>query len=147
MYQFNTPAKVNKALSVCIASSVLIHIAVRIKVSYFRWKFNLEHPSNKAGITTKFQTNFENQSLSDFATNIFGIIMLGGVVRLVSLVNSFNPEELNIYPNYYYVYGLHLFAPVVFCSFIILTYYFHHKPLQTFVRNELKELLAHISPF
>ena len=89
----------------------------------------------------KFKINFENQSLSDFATNIFIMFMFGGGAIILSKVNNFQPSELNIYPNFYYVYCLHMFAPMGFGASLIFAYYFRHKPLQTFTKLELKTLL------
>ena len=137
----NFPTKVNTLLNGCIIFSLLLHIAVRIRVSVFKRKTNLEQKSPKTSLTKKFKINFENQSLSDFATNIFIIFMFGGGAMILSKVNNFQPSELNIYPNFYYVYCLHMFAPMGFGASLIFAYYFRHKPLQTFTKLELKTLL------
>ena len=132
------PIKVNNILNGCIIMSLLLHLVVRIKVSVYKWKIN---PDQKFTLAMKFMINFENQSLSDFATNFLIIFMFGGVTILLSIVHNFAPAQLNNYPNYYYVYGLHMFAPIGFGAFVIVAYFIRHKPLQNFTRQEFKSSL------
>ena len=137
------PSKVNNILNGCILMSLLLHLVVRVKVSVFKWKTD---PGQNFTLARKFTLNFENQSLSDFATNFFIISMFGGVVILLSIVHNFSPAELNNYPNYYYVYGLHMFAPIGFGALVIVAYYFRHKPLLNFTRLEFQTLLERFGP-
>ena len=141
----NVPPKVNIILIGSMAMSVVLHITVRIKISVFKRKTHPEHISIESNLTSKFLKNFENQSLSDFATNIFSVIMMGNGVIIISIINNFIPANLNVYPNYYYVYVLHLYGPMAFGGFLTLAYYFKHKPLRIFIRKESQALLKDVT--
>ena len=127
-----------------MAVSFVLHIFVHIKISVFKRKTHPEQISPESNLTLTFLKNFGNQSLSDFATNIFMVFMMGTGIIIVSIVNNFIPKNLNFYPNYYYVYVLHLYGPTVSGAFLSLSYYFRHELLQIFIRKEAQEFLEDV---
>ena len=85
--------------------------------------------------------SFENQSLSNFSTNVLGDIVFVAATYLLSFVNNMNPESANLYPNYLYIYMLHLYAPFCFAGYFGISYYIQHKPFRTVMRREVTEML------
>ena len=137
---YDTP-KLNIVLNGSVILSIVLHLTVRLKILIFKMKTLPEQTSVESNLTLKFLKNFENQSLSGFAKNILFLFIFGTGVILVSIVNNFKPANLNIYPNYYFVYLLHLYGPVAFGICVSLSYYFRHKPLQKFIKMEVKEFI------
>ena len=142
--QSSYSSKVNIVLIGSMAVSFVLHIIVRIKISVFKRKTHPEQSSLESILTLTFLKNFGNQSLSDFATNIFMVFMMGTGIIIVSIVNNFIPKNLNFYPNYYFVYVLHLYGPTVSGAFLSLSYYFRHELLQIFIRKEAQEFLEYV---
>jgi hypothetical protein len=136
-------AKVNYVLIGTHVFSFLAHIVVRLKFFVFKWSSST---SNGGCVTSKFVTNFENQSLSDFTTNIAMVVLMGFATVTVTIVNNLKPEEANIYPDYLYVYQLHIYGPFVFGGFLPMVYYLRHKPLQTVMFREQRDLLIRVFP-
>lgn len=136
-------AKVNYVLIGTHVFSFLAHIVVRLKIFVFKWSSST---SNGGCVTSKFVTNFENQSLSDFTTNIAMVVLMGFATVTVTIVNNLKPEEANIYPDYLYVYQLHIYGPFVFGGFLPMVYYLRHKPLQTVMFREQRDLLIRVFP-
>ena len=135
--------KVNIVLVTFPIISVLLHIVVRVKIYAFKWKdASVQNKHN----TANFKTNFENQSLSDFSTNV---VMVGltciGVISVTS-INNLNPAEANVYPHYLSVYWIHCFGPFIFGGVFSITYYLRHPPLRTAIFRELRERWTQICP-
>ena len=122
--------------------SVLLQTAVQIKILLAKRKTNSEQISNTPNLNLHFYDMFLDHSLSDFATNIFGVSIAIVAISLVSIINKFSPEEINIYPNYYYVYALQMYLPIVFGSFISLSYYFQNKQMRILIKKEVREKLS-----
>jgi hypothetical protein len=54
------------------------------------------------------------QSLTDVTTTAFNLMGVLSSTALIYKVNFGNPTEINDYPNYLYVYLLHLVSPLFF---------------------------------
>ena len=140
--QSNFPPKVNIPMVGTMVVSVLLQTAVQIKILHSKRKTNSEQISNTPNLNLHFYETFLHHSLSDFATNIFGVSIAIGAISLVSIINKFSPAEINIYPNYYYVYALQMYLPMVFGSFISLSYYSRNKPMRVLIIKEVREKLS-----
>ena len=141
-----TLVKMNHVLIWIQALSVLIHIVVRLKIFVFKLKTSSTNVDKVSCLTSTFLTNFENQSLSDFTTNIVMIVLLGIETVTVHFVNNLKPEDANVYPNYLYVYQLHIYGPFLFGGFLPMVYYLRHKPLQSVIFRELRDLFGRFFP-
>ena len=136
------PPKVNTPMIGILVVSVLLQTAVQMKIFLAKRKTNTEQISNTPNLKMHFYHEFLKHSLSDFATNILGVSIGVGTIFLVTYINKFNPAELNIYPNYYYVYGFQMYVPTIFSSFICFSFYFQNKPMRICIMEEVKEKLA-----
>ena len=73
------PHKKNGMLWLVLCISLIIHIYVPLRIALFKAKTNSVHPlgqSNPYG----FFTMVEKQSLSNFVTNVFGLMSLLAVI-------------------------------------------------------------------
>ena len=120
--QSDLPPKVNIPLLGIMVVSVLLQTTVQINIFLHKRKTNSEQISNTPNLNLHFYDIFLHHSLSDFATNILGVSISIGAISLVLIINKFSHEEVNIYPNYYYVYALQMYLPMVFGGFMSLSY-------------------------
>ena len=138
---FDNKPKLNIVLIGCFMASLLLHMAVRLRIVIYKLNTKPGQQPTVSCLLQKFVTNFENQSLSDFTMNVAMVILLGFGVTFLIAFNNVKPSELNVYPNYYFIYFLHIYAPLTFGGFITFFIYFRHKPLQIFISKEMKVLL------
>ena len=136
------PPKLNIPLIGTMVVSILIQTGILIKIAHSKRKANSEHISNSSNLKLHFYDKFLNHSLSDFATNILGVFIAVGTLSFVFIFNKFSFAELNIFPNYYSVYALQMYVPVVFSGFLSLSHFYQNKPMRIFIKNELREILA-----
>ena len=142
------PPKVNTPLIGTMILSVLLQTAVQIKILLSKEKINVEQMGPEQISCTSnsklhFYVTFLNNSLSDFATNIFGVCIAVGSVSLVLIINKFSPAELNMFPNYYFVDALQLYAPMVFGGFLSIWHYSRNKQMRIWIKNEIRENLPY----
>ena len=140
------PPKVNTPMRGTMILSVLLQSAIQIKISLNKEKINAtqmgpEQISCTSSLKMHFYVKFLNNSLSDFATNIFGVCIAVGVVSLTLIISKFSPSELNMYPNYYFVDALQLYAPTVFGVLLSIWHYSRNKQMRIWIKNEVRENL------
>ena len=140
------PPKVTTPVVGTMILSVLLQTAVQIKIFLSKEKINVEQMvpeqiSCTSNLKLHFYAKFLNNSLSDFATNIFGVCIAVASVFLVLIINKFSPAELNMYPNYYFVDVLQLYAPMVFGGFLSIWHYSRNKQMRIWIKNEVRENL------
>jgi hypothetical protein len=131
----NTEKKVNIILILTEVLSLLIHIVIRIRILAYKSK------SKEDKFFNKFKKSFENQSLSDFTSNIVGVTIFATCIFTLLYVGNMSPEKANVYPNYLYIYMLHLYAPFCFSGYFGISYYIRHKPLRTVMRREIEDMI------
>ena len=119
------PKKVNIVLIGTEALCIALHIAIFVRILAFKWK------SKEDKYFAQFKKSFENQSLSNFSTIVVGVIFFVVATYLLSFVNNMSPISANLYPNYLYIYMLHLYAPFCLAGYFRISYYIRHKPLRT----------------
>jgi hypothetical protein len=120
--------------------SVILHIAIFLRILAFKWK------SKQDKYFDQFKKSFENQSLSNFTTNVAGVFIFVAGTYLLLFVNNMDPSKANLYPNYLYIYGMHLYAPFLFAGYFGISYYIRHKLLRTEIKREIEDMLQDIFP-
>ena len=70
------------------------------------------------------------------------IFVISGAVP--SRINSFNPQQLHVYPNYLYVYTHHFITIGAGTMTIVLIYYFKNRQLWTFHKRQCFEIYESI---
>ena len=144
--QSDFPPKLNIPLIGAMAVSVLLQTGIQIKIAHSKRKTNPGLISNSSNLKLQFYNKFLNQSLSNFVTNILGVCIAVGTMSFVFIFNKFSQGEFNIFPNYYFVYALQMYVPIVFSSFLSLSHYYQNKPMRIFIKNELREKLSIYGP-
>ena len=120
--------KINVSLAAVYVVSVVINVVVPIKIRMFQ-------------IQNKSSQNVSNKSenLTDLTTSISTILLLGVAVASLVLTFRTNPSNLKTFPNYLFTLLLQVLTPNLVGLFIVLTYYFRHKPLRTTVLRSVKD--------
>ena len=145
--QSDFPSKVNTPMVGTMAMSIVLQTVIQVKIWVSKWKTNSIHLSNTSNLKLNFYNTFINHSLSGFATNILGVCIGVGAIFFVSIINKFSPAELNMYPNYYYVYALQLYVPVGFGGFFCISVYLRNKQMITCIKKEVRERLERYDLF
>ena len=86
-------------------------------------------------LQTDRQTDRQTNSLTPY-TEVCGFFLS---------VKFLLPYLLCSQGDYYYVYVLHLYGPLVFGGFLSFSYYFKQKPIQIFLRKEEQAFLWDVS--
>jgi hypothetical protein len=89
-----------------------------------------------------FLTSLEKQSLSDFTSSTWGIIGIFTVVFFHFKISGLTPEQFNIYPNYIYVYLIHLVNGPLTCIIIIILCYAKNELLRKVIFREVRQFLG-----
>ncbi len=121
--------KVNYTLFSVFIFSLIVHIAIPIKIKLYQMK-------NEKGFDD------DHLSLTDLTTNISIFFIIGiNVSSLAGLNIIKNPSLINQYPNYIFTYIFQLFFPSFNICVLTLIYYFRHKPLRNCIIRNIKEHL------
>jgi hypothetical protein len=99
----------------------------------------------KLSLVHKFSVlkEIEIESISTLAPDIISFILIGLCVAVLIKIQSLEMKELNEYPNYIYIYFLHLVAPSI-SMFGITSSLFSKKELRRTVKEEIQNLVHDI---
>lgn len=110
----NNPKKINYVLVIAQVLSVTLHIVLSLKIQRHKRKIS-DQLSGHSLTKAKFLSDIEKGALINFALNFMNVVLLGLSGIVISEANNLNPIEVNIYPNYLYMYICHLVAPLCIC--------------------------------
>jgi hypothetical protein len=140
------PTKKNHLLNLILSLSILVQVAVAIRLVLFRIKVKsttvfpaTSKPQQPAG--TGLGSGNKSQILSDVLTCAFFISASGVLGYLTVTINSFEPAAINVFPNYFFIYGLKFGSPFVGCSTFVFLFYARNKELRSTLFSETKELI------
>jgi hypothetical protein len=139
-----TPLKINRILGLTGVTSVLVHIVIAAKIYRFKHKVGITEEDlvvESCGRRSNFVKSLEKQSLTDMTTTLFNFIGVAATVTLLSKMYSINPVEVNLYPNYLYVYLLHLVSPLVSMLTLSILYYARNASMRRTMFREAKGFL------
>ena len=128
-----------KMISFFEIPSIILHIAVTIRITIHKKNSQTNQHINIRSIFQKrFYLNIlEKQTITDYFTNfvsvggLFLLWIFGRKLRLTPLA------ELNVYPNYLYVYFHNLLAPALLGLFGIIICYKRHPPMKETIVTEV----------
>ena len=82
--------------------------------------------------------SIENQSITDMTTTSFNFagVLFNSVLILKML--TMGPVDVNSYPNYIYVYLLHLVSPLFFIFLVCVVYYGRNPSMTKTMTRETK---------
>ena len=87
-----------------------------------------------------FNVLTDKHMLASFSTNIISLASLVGAYLIAYTFNKMEPQELNNYPNYLFVYLWHHWMPQISFLITVIVYYGRHQALCTAVAREINEL-------
>ena len=113
--------------------SILLHIIFNIK-TYIYKRDLLRSEKVVTGIVSQYKqesiSSIENRLMSDKATNAINAVIVGSVVSVSHVVNSFDPSLFLEFPNYMVLYFYQLILPFLTIGTVTLVYYLRHAPLR-----------------
>ncbi len=125
--------------------SFLIHVVLGGKILIFKIQGQkLVKPVSTNFIWSKdtMISMIENQIMTDLTTSFsfVGIFLLS--MLPANLVNEMDPVETSSFPNYLYIYFMHLVVPVLMADLVILLYFSRNEQLRKNTYNEFCDLIA-----
>ena len=135
------PMKFNISLYILAIICAVIHIIMSLKI--FIYKHKIKQNKESQSCTQKYAIikSLESQSLSGFTTITFGLVALGIFGILFAKVVQLDPQELNQFPNYLFVYWMHLVnAPLTIILLLVLCCA-KNRLLRKTILRELKDFL------
>ena len=125
--------KKNFCFNIILLLSIILQVSVAIKFVIHRLK--IDSVSNYTNIG-----NFKKENIFDIlicATFLVISIIYG---YLMLSINSIHPSLINVFPNYFFVYGLHFGFPLFCCSVFSLLFYAKNKHMRSTLWEEIKDI-------
>jgi hypothetical protein len=120
--------------------SILLHIIFNIKTYIYKRNL-LRSEKVVTGIVSQYKqesiSSIENRLMSDKATNAINAVIVGSVVSVSHVVNSFDPSLFLEFPNYMVLYFYQLILPFLTIGTVTLVYYLRHAPLRKAIIREI----------
>lgn len=140
----NTNIKINWQLVVVQAASVVIHILVTIKIKFHKMKekSSVHVISKQYFKKAKSMTSINNQTISDFWSNAFNVIIFATTGIITTVANRMNLTNVNIYPYYLLFYFYNFIFPSLLAATLSLVFYFRYAPLRKAITREIKSQLG-----
>ena len=133
------PPKLNWQILVIQTISIFIHIVFNARIKMYNLKLQKTVPvMRNAERTKQFNlTLIESRVITDFATNLFCLLVIGSIATISSIVNNMSLTKVSDYPNYHIVYVFNLMFPPLVTGTIYSGYYARHEPLRKAVTREI----------
>jgi hypothetical protein len=98
--------------------------------------------SNLRSIRNKFYAlkDVEIHTLTTLIPDFITVTIVGAIIVSLMKLTKINLEDLNIYPNYLFMYFVDLFAPS-FGILLVIASYLKRKPLRRAILEEFKKML------
>ena len=124
------------------AFSVLLHIFVKIRIRMFKNKQKNSESNPWTTVKSNGMSIINKQTIANTGTNAF-ITFLFFSTGLISIpVNTMNLESANEFPNYLFIYFVHLIHPALLCWTLTLVYFLTHPPLRKTIYSEIKLMMG-----
>lgn len=139
--------KRNKMLIVMVLLSFMLHLVLYLKIMFHKQKQQdsiyvisyVDHIKH-IGISS-----IDNQSLSDFGTSTLSVFFSLSVTAFSTMSNETNPDNLNKFPFYIFVYFYHFIFTNFLTFFLTIIYYIKHQALRKTVKREVRDWVCSIN--
>lgn len=111
--------------------SLLIYIVACVRIQAFKIKIHQQENQNGNLNSSNIQTMYS------FATNLITLLFILLCFWLPFKVNRFKAHEINLYPNYLWVYLLHHYVPESGFALVSFCYFSANTALKNWARNEI----------
>ena len=126
--------KKNIVINIIFLMSIVLQVAVAVRFVVHRMKIDAAASSSR-------KENFRKEICSDILISVFFFIIAFFYGYLVMTVNQLNPADINVYPNYLYVYALHFGYPMFACSLFSALFYAKNEHLRETLWDEIREVM------
>ena len=130
---------INYPLLVLLIFYVMVFLVFGGKISFYKYKIADNQPSVSRNI---FMKTLEKQSLGDLTLSTWGIIGTNTAAFLYFKIRELNPEQLNIYPNYIFIYWIQLVNGPLTCIIILSICYQRNDAMRKVMMREVKNFLG-----
>lgn len=135
----NDKQKFNVTVNCSILFSLIVQVAILCRIFVIYRKKHVKLSATIQQIVNKGPTvKLKNQSLGNFTMIFYHILGVAILAVLLQKASRIDPEKLNDYPNYWWIYSLHLFAPATSFCLLSLVTYLSHKHLPKTIFQEVK---------
>ena len=119
--------------------TILTIIVAKLKIHYFRSR-EVERAMTQRSIFLKnFSLEVINKSsITSFTTNLAGLLIISLSTFIGIKFSELKPQEMNEYPNYLYVYFIHLILPNLAGVVFVALFYSKNSPMRESILSELK---------
>ncbi len=120
------------------AFSVLLHVFVKIRINLFKNKQKKSWTNVKAnGMSV-----INRQTIANTGTNAFNTFLFFSTGLISIPVNKMKLESANEFPNYLFLYFVHLIHPALLCSTLTFAYFLTHSPLRKTIYSEIRLMMG-----
>ena len=138
------PNKLNWQLIVIHVFGIFIYISFHIMLTLYKFKHKKSVAPIKQtrhGQSQYINLTIESREIADFASNLFGLLLLGSIPIYLSMVTKISLSKVSEYPNYYILHFSSLILPSLITGSICVVYYARNKQLRLSVIKELVNFL------
>ena len=131
----NSVVKRNNVVSILFLLSLVLQIAVAVRFVVHRIKID-------TASSNSLKENFRKEICSDILIFVLFSFFLCFYAYLVMTVNQMDPLQINISPNFLYIYALHFGYPMFACSIFSTLFYARNGHLRATLWEEILEILG-----
>ena len=118
-------------------SSAILHFSINLTIYFHKRRFKTPSETHSISSTVIKWKNLEKDSLATVATDLLGICIFITVIACQQQLSAVQPENLQVYPNYLFLYYQDLLAPALGIICVILSF-FRKKALRRNLKEQLK---------
>ena len=132
------PVKPNAAVNYLLLLSFLLHTFGGIRIKIYRDRENqMDQVQSMAVAPT-----ISSEAMINFTTNAISLLLLiiSGVIPVV--INTMNPANFEVYPNYLWLYVMHHYSPTIVLGSTAIIYYTKNPPIRAYAWSEIVRLFG-----
>ena len=114
--------------------SLLIFISIKVRIYVHQQKPD-PNPCQSTGVLLLI----EKQTITDFTSNLMGLLSLASFSIISIKINSLTVEELNQFPGFLYIFMYQMICPPIVAFTVFFMNYIRCKNLRETLHRELKE--------
>ena len=114
--------------------SLLIFISIKVRIYVHQQK-----PDPNPCQSTCVLLLIEKQTITDFTSNLMGLLSLASFSIISIKINSLTVEELNQFPGFLYIFMYQMICPPIVAFTVFFMNYIRCKNLRETLHRELKE--------
>ena len=133
------PLKFNISFYILLIICIVTHILMSLRI--FIYKHQIKNKIDSQIFLQKYASLNNSQSFFGSSTITFSLVALAAFGILFSKIVHLDPQELNDFPNYLFVYWMHLVNAPLTCILLLLLCYARNEFMRKTMIRELKDFL------